>query len=298
MQPLMAVFAHPDDETFGAAGVMAAAVERGVPVTVISATRGEAGESSIPGLDDPERLGVVRERELREAMRQIGVSDVRLLGYRDSGMAGSPLAEHPLAFVRVPVETAAARLVPHIRSVRPHVILTFGPEGLYGHPDHLHMHHIALRAIQVAADPSHKDRGASEPWQTPVLYFAAFPREDMLALLDRPNSPLRSLPADARANLGTPQSEITHTIDIKSWADSKRAAIASIVPRLLKVARWPVFHRKYANGNSCMSITSGRHFPGLRLKSTSRATSSRCSRPSRMWADLPKSTPMILVPSA
>jgi LmbE family N-acetylglucosaminyl deacetylase len=227
MQPLLAVFAHPDDETFGAAGVMAAAVERGVPVTVISATRGEAGESSIPGLDDPERLGVVRERELREAMRQIGVSDVRLLGYRDSGMAGSPLAEHPLAFVRVPVETAAARLVPHIRSVRPHVILTFGPEGLYGHPDHLHMHHIALRAIQVAADPSHKDRGASEPWQTPVLYFAAFPREDMLALLDRPNSPLRSLPADARANLGTPQSEITHTIDIKSWADSKRAAIAS-----------------------------------------------------------------------
>jgi N-acetyl-1-D-myo-inositol-2-amino-2-deoxy-alpha-D-glucopyranoside deacetylase len=227
MQPLMAVFAHPDDETFGAAGVMAAAVERGVPVTVISATRGEAGESSIPGLDDPERLGVVRERELREAMRQIGVSDVRLLGYRDSGMAGSPLAEHPLAFVRVPVETAAARLVPHIRSVRPHVILTFGPEGLYGHPDHLHMHHIVLRAIQVAADPSHKDRGASEPWQTPVLYFAAFPREDMLALLDRPNSPLRSLPADARANLGTPQSEITHTIDIKSWADSKRAAIAS-----------------------------------------------------------------------
>lgn len=227
MQPLMAVFAHPDDETFGAAGVMAAAVERGVPVTVISGTRGEAGESSIPGLDDPERLGVVRERELREAMRQIGVSDVRLLGYRDSGMAGSPLAEHPLAFVRVPVETAAARLAPHIRSVRPHVILTFGPEGLYGHPDHLHMHHIALRAIQVAADPSHKDRGASEPWQTPALYFAAFPREDMLALLDRPNSPLRSLPADARANLGTPQSEITHTIDIKSWADSKRAAIAS-----------------------------------------------------------------------
>ena len=227
MQPLLAVFAHPDDETFGAAGVMAAAVERGVPVSVISATRGEAGESSIPGLDDPERLGVVRERELREAMRQIGVSDVRLLGYRDSGMAGSPLAEHPLAFVRVPVETAAARLVPHIRSVRPHVILTFGPEGLYGHPDHLHMHHIALSAIQVAADPSHKDRGASEPWQTPVLYFAAFLREDMLALLDRPNSPLRSLPADARANLGTPQSEITHTIDIKSWADSKRAAIAS-----------------------------------------------------------------------
>jgi N-acetyl-1-D-myo-inositol-2-amino-2-deoxy-alpha-D-glucopyranoside deacetylase len=227
MEPLLALFAHPDDETFSAAGVMAAAVERGVPVTVISATRGEAGESSIAGLDDPERLGVVRDRELREAMRQIGVSDVRLLGYRDSGMAGSLSADNPQALIRVPVETVAARLASQIRSVRPHAILTFGPEGLYGHPDHLHMHHSALRAIQIAADPSHKDRGGSQPWQTPALYFAAFPREDMLAVFDRPNSPLRSLSAEARANVGTPRSQITYTIDIRPWAESKRAAIAA-----------------------------------------------------------------------
>jgi LmbE family N-acetylglucosaminyl deacetylase len=224
---LLTIFAHPDDETFSAAGVMAAAAERGLPVTVISATRGEAGESAIAGLDDPERLGVVREQELRDAMRQIGVTDVRLLGHRDSGMAGSPSAEHPQAFVRVPVETAASDLVAHIRSVRPHVILTFGPEGLYGHPDHLHMHHVALRAIQLAADPSHADRATPEPWQTPVLYFAAFPREEMLALFDRPNSPLSSLPEDARANLGTPRSQITYGISIEPWRESKRAAIAS-----------------------------------------------------------------------
>jgi N-acetyl-1-D-myo-inositol-2-amino-2-deoxy-alpha-D-glucopyranoside deacetylase len=227
MQPLLTIFAHPDDETFGTAGVMAAAVERGLPVTVISATRGEAGESAVPGLDDPERLGIVRERELHEAMRQIGVSDVRLLGYRDSGMAGSPSAEHPRAFIRVPVESAASTLASHIRSIRPHVILTFGPEGLYGHPDHLHMHHVALRAIQLAADPPHRGRATAEPWQTPVLYFAAFPREDMLAMFDRPNSPLSSLSDDARANLGTPRSQITHRINIEPWKASKRAAIAS-----------------------------------------------------------------------
>ena len=227
MRPLLTIFAHPDDETFSTAGVMAAAVERGVPVTVISATRGEAGESAIAGLEDPERLGVVRERELREAMRQIGVSDVRLLGYRDSGMAESPSGEHPDAFIRVSAETAAARLASHIRSVRPHVILTFGPEGLYGHPDHLHMHHAVLRAIQLAADPCHKSRASAEPWQTPVLYFVAFPREDMLSLFDRPNSPLSSLPEDARANLGTPRSQITYRIDIECWRESKRAAIAS-----------------------------------------------------------------------
>jgi N-acetyl-1-D-myo-inositol-2-amino-2-deoxy-alpha-D-glucopyranoside deacetylase len=170
---------------------------------------------------------VVRERELREAMRQIGVSDVRWLGYRDSGMAGSTSAEHPQAFVRVPVESAAARLVPYIRSIRPQVILTFGAEGLYGHPDHLHMHHVALRAIQLAADPAHKVRATAQPWQTPALYFAAFPREEMLSLFDRPDSPLNSLPEDARANLGTPRSEITHGVTIESWRESKRAAIAS-----------------------------------------------------------------------
>ena len=227
MRPLLTLFAHPDDETFSTGGLMAAAVERGQPVTALSATRGEAGESAIADLDDPERLGVVRERELREAMRQVGVSDVRLLGYRDSGMAGSPSAEHPQAFVRVPVESAASRIASQIRSVRPHVIVTFGPEGLYGHPDHLHMHHAALRAIELAADPSHTGRATAEPWQTPVLYFAAFPREDMLALFDRPNSPLRSLPEDARGNLGTPRSEITHRIDIEPWRERKRAAIAA-----------------------------------------------------------------------
>jgi N-acetyl-1-D-myo-inositol-2-amino-2-deoxy-alpha-D-glucopyranoside deacetylase len=142
-------------------------------------------------------------------------------------MAGSSSAEHPRAFIRVPVESAATRLASHIRSVRPHVIVTFGPEGLYGHPDHVHMHHVALRGIQLAADSSHQGRDASQPWQTPVLYFAAFPREEMLALLDRPNSPLRSLPEDARANLGTPRSQITHRISIEAWQASKRAAIAS-----------------------------------------------------------------------
>lgn len=227
MGPLLAIFPHPDDETFSAAGVMAAAVARGVPVTVISATRGEAGESSIPGLDDPERLGVVRERELRDAMRQIGVSDVRLLAYRDSGMEGSPAAEHPGAFVRASIEAAAGKLVSHIRAVRPRVIVTFGPEGIYGHPDHLHIHRVVLHAIAAAADPRHKGRAASEPWQTPVLYFAAFPREDMLAMFDRPGYPLQSLSPAARANLGTPRAEITHVIDIGPWAESKRAAIAS-----------------------------------------------------------------------
>jgi LmbE family N-acetylglucosaminyl deacetylase len=225
-RPLLAIFPHPDDETFTAAGVMAAAVTRGVPVTAISTTRGESGESGIPGLDDPERLGAVREQELRQAMRAVGVTDVRLLAYRDSGMAGSPAATHPLAFIRAPIDEIAAALVPHIRSLRPGVVLTFGPEGLYGHPDHLHLHHAVLHSVAAAADPA-LGADVGTPWQIPRLYFAAFPREEMLSLLDRPGSPLASLPDDARANLGVPFAEITHTVDIAPWAEAKRAAIAA-----------------------------------------------------------------------
>ena len=224
---LLAVFPHPDDETFTAAGVIAATVQRGVPVTVISATRGEAGESAIPGLDDPERLGEVREGELRAAMRQLGVTDVRILGYRDSGMEGSPFAAHPRAFVQIAEETAAAEIVTHIREIQPHAIITFGPEGLYGHPDHIHLHHVMLHAVRLAADGDDAARHGAEPWQTPRLYFGAFPREEMLDLMDRPDSPLASLSPEARANLGVPMAEITHVIDIAPWADRKRAAIAA-----------------------------------------------------------------------
>lgn len=229
MNPLLAIFPHPDDETFTAAGTMAAAAEHGMPVTVICATRGEAGESSIPGLDHPERLGEVRERELRDAMRQLGITDVRFLDYRDSGMPGSAEAQNPRAFVRATVDEAAATLVAPIRELRPRTIITFGPEGMYGHPDHLHMHHVVLRAVALAADPSHACPEQPEPWQTPSFYFGTFPREEMLDILDRPGSPLASLPPEARDNVGTPLADITHVVDITPWSAAKRAAIAAHV---------------------------------------------------------------------
>lgn len=229
MGPLLAIFPHPDDETFTSAGTMAAAAARGVPVAVISATRGEAGESSIPGLDDPQRLGEAREQELRDAMRHLGVSDVRFLGYRDSGMPGSPEAQHPHAFVRATVDEAATRLVAPVRKLRPQTIITFGPEGMYGHPDHLHMHHVVLRAVALAADPAVASGEPAEPWQTAALYFGTFPREEMLDILDRPGSPLAFLPPEARETVGTPLADITHVVDITPWSDAKRAAIAAHV---------------------------------------------------------------------
>jgi N-acetyl-1-D-myo-inositol-2-amino-2-deoxy-alpha-D-glucopyranoside deacetylase len=220
---LLAIFPHPDDETFSAGGLIAAAVDRGVPVTVVSATRGEAGESAIPGLDDPQRLGAVREAELREAMGELGVADVRFLGYHDSGLAADPI-EDARALLRADPKMVAAEIAAIVRDVRPFTVVTFGPDGIYGHPDHIRLHEITLEAIAIAADPALAP-ASSRPWQTPRLYFATTPREEMQALLERPNSPLAWLSPDAREHLGTPRAEITHVLDLAPWAGRKRAAI-------------------------------------------------------------------------
>jgi N-acetyl-1-D-myo-inositol-2-amino-2-deoxy-alpha-D-glucopyranoside deacetylase len=224
--PVVAFFAHPDDETFCAAGVLAAAAERGVPVTVISATRGEAGESSIPGLDDPEALGAVREQELREAMSSLGVHDVRFLDFVDSGL-GNNDEMSPKAFARAALEECVFDLVPMIRELRPEVVLTFGPDGMYGHPDHIHSYRVGVASVIAAGDPTYAAGLDAPAWKTRTLYFATVPREMMLEVLARPNSPLEFVSPEARTNLGTPSSEITDVVDITPWAPAKRAAIAA-----------------------------------------------------------------------
>lgn len=216
---LLAIFPHPDDETFSAGGLMAAARAQGDNVVLICATRGEAGESGDPSHDTPETLGRAREAELRAAMRFFDVDDVRFLGYRDSGMEGSAEARNPHAFVQATVDDAAARLAPMIREIRPDTIVTFGEDGVYGHPDHIHLHHVVKRAVIVAGEANFP-----AAWETPYLYFATAPREDMEELLARPRSPLASISERARANLGTPRSQITNTLDVSRWAQQKRDA--------------------------------------------------------------------------
>lgn len=221
---LLAIFPHPDDETFSAGGLMAAAREQGDNVVLICATRGEAGESGDPSHTSPEELGKAREAELRAAMEFLNVDDVRFLGYRDSGMEGSAEAQNPEAFVQASVADAAARLVPMIRKIRPDTIVTFGEDGVYGHPDHIHLHHVVKLAVVAAGDATWGDASSAQPWQTPYLYFATAPREDMLELLARPKSPLGSISDRARANLGTPRAQITNSVDVSRWEQQKRDA--------------------------------------------------------------------------
>ena len=151
---ILAIFAHPDDETFGLGGTLARYADAGVPITMVSATRGEVGEIA-PGTDaTPETLGAHREQELRDAMAILGVTDVRFLGFRDSGMKGTHENKHPDALINAPEDAVTEAMVRIIREVRPRVVVTWDESGGYGHPDHVFVHYRATEAFRAAADAS------------------------------------------------------------------------------------------------------------------------------------------------
>ena len=126
---LLAVLAHPDDETFGMGGTLALYAQRGVAVHLVCATRGEVGEVAQHFLEDFQSIGDLREHELRCAARNLGLAGVHFLDYRDSGMAGSLENQHPQSLAAAPLDEVAARVTAYIRDLRPHVVLTFDPVG-------------------------------------------------------------------------------------------------------------------------------------------------------------------------
>jgi LmbE family N-acetylglucosaminyl deacetylase len=192
----------------------------------ICATRGEAGSIRDSRLATPATLGAVREQELREALSHVGLSELRLLGFRDSGMENTPDNDDPRALIQQPPEVILTHLTGHIRDLRPATVVTFGPEGIYGHPDHILIGRIAARAVELAADPTWLP-ALSEPWRVSALYHTVAPRESMLALLDHPDQPLGEISEESRNNLGTPSSDITHWLDVSRWLDRKRKALAA-----------------------------------------------------------------------
>jgi LmbE family N-acetylglucosaminyl deacetylase len=170
---LLAVFAHPDDETFGAGGTLALYARRGAAVHLICATRGEVGEapSDLKGFAT---VGAMREAELRCAAGILGLADIHFLGYRDSGMPGSPDNTHPQAFAAAPLEETARAVARFIRELRPQVVLTFDPIGGYRHPDHIAAHRATVEGFRLAADPECV-LGDTKPYAPQKLYFHTFP---------------------------------------------------------------------------------------------------------------------------
>ena len=186
---LMAVHAHPDDESSKGAATMARYVREGVEVLVVTCTGGERGDILNPALkDDPEIVGniaEVRRLEMERAREILGVDQI-WLGFVDSGLPeGDPLPPLPDGcFALQSLEVAAAPLVEAIRTFRPHVVLTYDEKGGYPHPDHVKTHEISIEAFDAAGDP---DRyvGAGDPWQPLKLYYhLTFHKERLVALHD------------------------------------------------------------------------------------------------------------------
>lgn len=155
---VLLVHAHPDDESITTGGTIAMLVAAGAEVTVVTCTLGEEGEvlgDEFAGLvaDRADQLGGYRISELATALRAMGVRRTHFLGgagrWRDSGMAGTPSAQHPRAFVNSG-PAAVAELVELLNEVRPHLVVTYDPRGGYGHPDHIRAHAIVHAAVEEA----------------------------------------------------------------------------------------------------------------------------------------------------
>ena len=211
---LLAVFAHPDDEAFGTGGTLARYAAEGVDVYLVTATRGEAGQIALPELATPASLPAVRERELRCACQTYGIHPPIFLDYVDGQLT------------IVNQGQAVGKLVKIIRQLRPQVLLTFGPEGIYGHYDHLAVHRWATIAYDLAADPDcFPERDACQPHQISKLYYRVMPQE----MLDGWNPEGR--PAAVMMDgvpfpfVGYPDSEITAIIDVGDFVEPKRQGI-------------------------------------------------------------------------
>jgi LmbE family N-acetylglucosaminyl deacetylase len=212
---VVAIFAHPDDEAFTIGGVLSAFSDRGATVTLITATRGEQGEIAHPSLATPDTLGEVREHELLEAAAILGISSVRFLDFRDSGMYGTESNQHPAAFIQQSTDAVASRLASMLREIRPDIVITFSEEGAYLHPDHIHIHESVVATSQLAPDV------------VPHLYFSSFPREFFLELANQDHGAFAGMSEERRNRMGQPLSAFTAVINVEPYVDRKISAFAA-----------------------------------------------------------------------
>jgi LmbE family N-acetylglucosaminyl deacetylase len=223
---LLAIFAHPDDESFGAGGVLALTAAAGQPVNLICATNGDEGGEADESGDhamDPE----IRRDELRCACEAMGIAPPIFLGYRDSGMES--WTPKPGAFVLADEAEVVERIAAAIRAVRPAVIITFDPGGIYGHPDH-----VTVSARATAAF----ERTHAEPGGPAVLYHQVVTRTDIERMMEgwarqaaesgEPREPTEDDLLQQRRfmELSRPDEDVTTVIDVSSVVDQKLGALA------------------------------------------------------------------------
>ena len=208
----MAVLAHPDDESLGVGGTLAKYASEGVEVFLVTATRGDRGRYRGLRSDDPQHPGAsalanIRETELRAAASALGLREVSLLDYRDQYLD-----------VANPREVIAA-IVRHIRRVQPQVVVTFGPDGAYGHPDHVAISQFATAAVVAAADHAYRFDGgqARRPHAVSKLYYIAWPESTWKAYQAAFRKLTSTVDGVERHSVPWPDWAITTVIDTRSF---------------------------------------------------------------------------------
>jgi LmbE family N-acetylglucosaminyl deacetylase len=208
---LVCFHAHPDDEVFTTGGVMRLAADAGHRVVLVTATDGALGEVPEGLLADGERLADRRRGELQTSARALGVHRLEMFGYPDSGMAGTPDNDRADAFCNVDVEVAASRLAQLLVEEGADVLTVYDPHGNYGHPDHVQVHVVGVRAAELAGVTN--------------VYEATVNRDQMVRLIaSNPQWAADATPPDV-SEFGLPESEITTVVDVRAAMDAKRAAM-------------------------------------------------------------------------
>ncbi|MFC9925601.1 N-acetyl-1-D-myo-inositol-2-amino-2-deoxy-alpha-D-glucopyranoside deacetylase [Streptomyces sp. NPDC127190] len=231
---LLLVHAHPDDESINNGATMARYAAEGAHVTLVTCTLGERGEVIPPELRHltGPALGAHRRGELAAAVRELGVTDARLLGgagrYGDSGMMGTADNDDPGCFWQADVDEAAGLLADVILEVRPQVLVTYDPDGGYGHPDHIQAHRVAMRAVELADERGHR---------IAKVYWNRAPRSVVEAAFARLQDELTALPFDKSAAVddvpGVVDDErVTTTVDGTAFAAAKAAAMRAHVTQI------------------------------------------------------------------
>jgi len=216
MATMVSFHAHPDDEAIATGGTLAKAAAAGHRVVLVSATRGEHGEVAEGVLGAGEALGQRRERELAQAAEVLGVDRVEFLGYVDSGMMGTPENEASGSFWSADVEEAARKLAALLAEERADVLTVYDHHGNYGHPDHIQVHRVGVRAGELAG--------------TAKVYEATVDRDHIRQLMTRAKEMGVPDVPDVEGvdeTMGMPGDAITTRVDVRAYLDSKRRAMAA-----------------------------------------------------------------------
>jgi LmbE family N-acetylglucosaminyl deacetylase len=221
---LMAVHAHPDDESSSTGGVLAHYAAAGARTVVVTCTNGELGDGPggiKPGEEGHDTAAVVATRlaELDEACRILDVTDLELLGYHDSGMVDWQYKDDMQAFCNVPIDESCGRLVGLFEKYRPDVVVTYDDQGGYDHPDHIQAHRITVAAVEQSGIPA-------------KLYFTAWRRGTFDRLREKLRAagvefPEPEFDEEMVARMDAVEQRITTTVDTRAFAHQKRRALAA-----------------------------------------------------------------------